>query len=136
MKHTISAKRRETLRQLLHTMREREVKDIEGQIGRELEVGLTQKFDAAMDVGDWGALDLAEGVDHKILEMRYRTYKEIADAFRRLESGAYGVCERCGKEVPLDRLTVEPFARYCVSCLSKMEAVEQAEKETNKPSNM
>jgi len=136
MKKTISAKRRETVLQLLHAAREREVKDIEGQLGRELDIGITRKIDAAMDAGDWAELDLAEGVDHKILEMRYRTYKEIADAFRRLESGAYGVCERCGKEIPLNRLTVEPFARYCVPCLSKMEEVEQAEKETGKPSNM
>jgi DnaK suppressor protein len=134
MKKKISAKRMETLHQLLHAMRETEVKDIEGQIGRELEVGLTQKIDVAMDTGDWAALDLAEGVDHKILEMRYRTYKEIADAFRRLESGTYGVCESCGEEVPLNRLTAEPFARYCIPCLTRMEALEQVEKETGKPS--
>jgi len=135
MKNTMPAKRLETLRQLLHAARESEVKEIEEQIGRELDVVTTRKIDAAMDVGDWASLDLAEGVDHKILEMRYRTYKEIADAFRRLESGTYGACERCGTEIPLNRLTVEPFARYCVPCLSKMEAVEQVEKKT-KPSTM
>jgi DnaK suppressor protein len=65
-------------------------------------------------------------VDYKILEMRYRTYKEIADAFRRLETGTFGICERCGKEIPLNRLRVEPFARYCVPCLNLIEEVEKA----------
>jgi len=136
MKKTMPAKRRETLRQLLHAMREREITDIEGQLGRDLDAGVTRKIDAAMDAGDWGALDLAEGVDHKILEMRYQTYKEIADAFRRLEAGTYGVCERCGAEIPFSRLRAEPFARYCAPCLSKMEAVERAEKGIGKPSTM
>jgi DnaK suppressor protein len=125
-------KRHEMLQQILHEMREKEVKDIEEQIGRELDTGLVRKIDVAMDEGDWAALDLAEGVDHKILEMRYQTYKEIADAFRRLESGTYGTCESCGEEIPLNRLKVKPFARYCVPCLTRIEELEQAEKETGK----
>jgi RNA polymerase-binding transcription factor len=128
MKAYISDTRRETLRQLLQGMREREVNEIEKQLGRELDIGMARKIDAAMDVGDWASLDLAEGVDHTILEMRYRTYKEIA--------GTYGVCESCGGEIPVDRLTAEPFARYCVPCLTRMEALERVEKEIGRPSTL
>ena len=136
MKKQMSAKRQETLHRLLHTLREQEVKEIEKQIGRELDAGLTQKIDAAMDVGDWASLDLAEGIDYKILEMRYHTYKEIADAFRRFESGTYGACENCGVEIPLNRLKAEPFARYCVSCSSKFEALDRVEKELGKSATL
>lgn len=136
MKKTMSAAQRETLQRLLHNMREKEVQEIEEQLGRELDVGMTRKIDAAMDVGDWASLDLAEGVDHAILEMRYRTYKEIADAFRRLEAGTYGVCESCSGEIPMNRLTAEPFARYCVPCLTRMEALERVEKEIGKSSTL
>jgi hypothetical protein len=65
MKKTLSDKRREVAHQLLHALRKREVKEIEGQLGRESDPSLTRKIDAAMDVGDWASLDLAEGVDHK-----------------------------------------------------------------------
>jgi DnaK suppressor protein len=136
MKKKISAKRQAMLHQLLHEMRGREVKDIEAQLGRELDIAMTLKIDVAMDTADWASLDLAEGVDYKILEMRYRTYKEIADAFRRLESGTYGVCESCSKEIPVNRLKAEPFARYCVPCLTRMEEQEEAEKETGKTYSM
>lgn len=132
----LSDKQLKTLQRTLHEMREREVKDIEDQIGRELDIGMTQKIDSAMDTADWASLDLAEGTDHKILEMRYRTYKEIADAFRRLETGTYGVCESCGEGIPISRLKVEPFARYCVSCLTRLEELEQVEKGTGKPSTL
>jgi DnaK suppressor protein len=116
----------ETLRHTLHEMREKVIADIEKQLGQELAPSVTRKIDIAMDDGDWASLNLGEGVDYKVLEMRYRTYKDIADAFRRLEAGTYGICERCGKEIPLNRLRVEPFARYCVPCLALIEEIEKA----------
>ncbi|TAK01182.1 MAG: TraR/DksA family transcriptional regulator [Candidatus Manganitrophaceae bacterium] len=125
MKKKPSIQRHETLEQILHRTRETVVADIEKQLGRELD---PRKIDVAMDTGDWAALELSEAVDHRILEMRYKTYKEIADAFRRLEAGTYGACERCGEEIPVERLTVEPFARYCVPCLNQIEALEEVEK--------
>lgn len=133
MKKKLSTQRQETLKQILHQFRESVIADIEKQLGQELD---PRKIDVEMDTGDWAAFELSEGIDHKILEMRYKTYKEIADAFRRLEAGTYGVCERCGEEIPVARLKVEPFTRYCVSCLNEIEALEEAEKKTGKLYNL
>lgn len=44
---------------------------------------------------------------------------EVDAALRRVESGDYGVCENCGRDIPLARLEARPFARYCVDCASK-----------------
>ncbi len=41
---------------------------------------------------------------------------DTAQALRRMAEGTYGSCERCAAEVPLERLTVLPHARFCVSC--------------------
>jgi DnaK suppressor protein len=41
---------------------------------------------------------------------------EIDAALARLDAGTYGICERCGRQIPLDRLEVRPIARTCVSC--------------------
>jgi DnaK suppressor protein len=46
---------------------------------------------------------------------------EIAEALKRLESGAYGVCELCEKPIMLERLEAVPFARLCVPCQSQLE---------------
>lgn len=133
MKKRMSTERQETLQRILHQAREKVVVDIEKQIGQELD---PRRIDVAMDTGDWASFELSEGVDYRLLEMRYKTYKEIADAFRRLETGTYGTCERCGEEIPVDRLKVEPFARYCVPCLTQIEALEAAERETGRPSSL
>lgn len=41
---------------------------------------------------------------------------ELTEARRRLEAGTYGICERCGAEIPTERLEIRPEARYCVVC--------------------
>lgn len=41
---------------------------------------------------------------------------EIDAALERLSAGSYGVCERCGAQIPTGRLEIRPTARTCVSC--------------------
>ena len=45
-----------------------------------------------------------------------RELDEVAEALRRLGSGAYGICESCGKAIPLPRLRAIPAARFCLVC--------------------
>jgi DnaK suppressor protein len=125
----ISAERRQQLRELLHRLREQTVQDVETQIGRRLSDAGERAVEVVMDMEDLASKDLGDGVDYALLQMRYRTYKDIAEAFRRFEEGTYGVCEGCGTHIPLPRLQAEPFARLCVSCQEKTEAVDQVERE-------
>lgn len=41
---------------------------------------------------------------------------QIDDALRRIDAGTYGVCERCGERIDLDRLEALPYARLCMDC--------------------
>lgn len=41
---------------------------------------------------------------------------ELTEATARIAAGAYGVCERCGRPIPDERLAVRPAARTCVGC--------------------
>ncbi len=42
--------------------------------------------------------------------------QNIIDALERIEKGAYGICEKCSKEIDLERLKVNPSAKTCISC--------------------
>lgn len=42
--------------------------------------------------------------------------EEIHGALGRLSEGSYGMCERCGRPIPFERLEVIPRARSCVAC--------------------
>ena len=50
---------------------------------------------------------------------------QIDDALERIENGAYGICEECGRRISEKRLHVMPFARYCVPCKDSIEKNEK-----------
>ena len=45
----------------------------------------------------------------------------VDEALQKLSKGRYGKCEECGEAIPVKRLEVVPFAKFCVACKSKME---------------
>lgn len=50
--------------------------------------------------------------------------RNIEEALLKFEEGEYGTCEECGDDIPLGRLKVMPFARYCVRCKSDIEKMQ------------
>ncbi len=49
------------------------------------------------------------------LELRL---KDIEDALEKIIKGVYGQCEKCNKEISLERLNANPEARTCINCAS------------------
>jgi DnaK suppressor protein len=63
------------------------------------------------------ARSLSEVDTHAALFDRAQERLNAIDAaISRLGAGVYGICARCGDEIPLARLEVIPFAQYCVDC--------------------
>ena len=46
--------------------------------------------------------------------------KLIDAALERLARGEFGICEECGESIPAKRLTVVPWATYCVHCQDRL----------------
>ena len=63
--------------------------------------------------GSMVSLDQAR--DAALLERTEQTLAELAAAQERLAAGSYGVCERCGRSIPRERLLARPEARLCVA---------------------
>lgn len=51
-------------------------------------------------------------IEHS-LEIRLR---DISLALEKIKNGTYGKCEKCGKDIPADRMEIYPEARFCVVC--------------------
>lgn len=47
-----------------------------------------------------------------------REIEEIDAALARLADGTYGVCVRCGRPIPIERMRARPTAVMCVPCAS------------------
>lgn len=43
----------------------------------------------------------------------------IESALRRIDAGGFGVCQICGKPIPLERLEALPWAQDCLECHAK-----------------
>jgi RNA polymerase-binding protein DksA len=51
------------------------------------------------------------------LERNERALLErVEHALERLDAGEYGQCERCGREIPFERLEALPYATFCITC--------------------
>jgi len=47
--------------------------------------------------------------------------EQIDAAIERIDTGRYGICARCGKEIAPERLEALPYAIYCITCQALVE---------------
>ena len=88
--------------------------------------GLTAGYSeiATSELPDW--VDLASASHERELSIILNgnnedTLDRIDEALRLIEEGTFGVCQECKKSISKERLTVVPFARFCVNCQEKRE---------------
>jgi len=62
----------------------------------------------------------SDDIDRKMIEalgsQELKRLKLIDSALTRIEQGKYGLCMKCGKRIPLDRLEAIPYALMCIDC--------------------
>jgi DnaK suppressor protein len=42
--------------------------------------------------------------------------KNIDAALEKIKTKKYGICENCGKQIPIERLKVSPESKFCLDC--------------------
>ena len=58
----------------------------------------------------------------KILAMEKQLTESLVKvnhAIEKYESGTYGICDQCGKEIQSGRLEALPYAAFCLECKAK-----------------
>ena len=53
-----------------------------------------------------------------------KTLEEIDLSLEKIKDKEYGICEMCEEPIPVERLKVKVFARYCISCREVIEKQE------------
>jgi RNA polymerase-binding protein DksA len=72
------------------------------------------------------AVDIAsDDIDRKMIEaigiQELKRLKQIESALTRIKQGKYGLCIKCAKRIPAERLQAIPFAMMCIECKSEEE---------------
>lgn len=58
----------------------------------------------------------SDNLDAVLHERAQTRLTAITAALRRIDTGAYGKCVRCGKRISFRRLSVMPEATLCITC--------------------
>jgi RNA polymerase-binding protein DksA len=62
----------------------------------------------------------SDDIDRKMIEalssQDLKRLKLIDSALTRIQQGKYGLCVKCGKRIPQDRLEAIPYALMCIDC--------------------
>ena len=62
----------------------------------------------------------SDDIDRKMIEalgsQELKRLKLIDSALTQIEQGKYGLCMKCSKKIPQDRLEAIPYALMCISC--------------------
>ena len=74
------------------------------------------QFDEESGEGDTLAVERERDL---ALSAQARAAIEMIDvAVAKIEAGTYGLCDKCGKQIPEERLEALPYAALCVTCKS------------------
>lgn len=74
---------------------------------------------------DRASSHMNQSMNLRIKSRESRLIKKIRNALERIEENVYGICESCGEEIGIKRLSARPVTTKCIVC---KETEEQQEK--------
>lgn len=106
----------DTRRGELLALRERVLGAAHDIVEGDVEDGELSSAAGDQHIADHASEMLDREVDVSLEENAEQIVYEIDRAVARIDAGSYGRCERCGQEIPEERLDAVPYATLCVTC--------------------
>jgi DnaK suppressor protein len=77
------------------------------------------------DLSDQATAEVDQNFLLRLKEREQKLLKKIDEALDRIETKTYGICERCGQEIPYKRLKARPVTTLCIECKTLQEQEEK-----------
>ena len=113
----VKAQEMENFKRKLLEMR----RELLGQVERSKIYSKEIGEDGIPDSGDVAAYSYSKEVLMGLGENERAKLRLVEEALAKIDEGVYGVCERCEGSIPVKRLDLLPFTRYCVQCQTELE---------------
>lgn len=84
--------------------------EVEEQVG--MDIGGSYDEDLADVAGDTFEREKGLALESTVQQM----LAQVEEALARIESGTYGICQRCGGSIDHARLRALPYAKLCIRC--------------------
>ncbi len=104
---------------------QKKLDDLLGEADKTLEE-MTDMDNHFPDPTDRASAESDRSFELRIRDRERKLIKKIDKALERIENGTYGICEDCGEEIGIKRLTARPVTTRCIECKSKQEKEEKA----------
>ena len=85
----------------------------------QLEVILGEKPDFGLGTGNAGTQTWEMNLTRR--EQTLNQIEKLHHALKRVNEGAYGICENCGKPINPERLEILPTTTLCAECAQQQE---------------
>ncbi len=89
-------------------------------------VGMTDTEETFPDPTDRATLESDRNFILRIRDRERKLIGKIREALQRIEDGNFGVCESCGDDISMERLTARPMTTLCIECKRREEATERS----------
>ena len=83
-------------------------------------------LEAFPDVSDQASAEVDQNFSMRIRERERKLLKKIDEALDRMNASIYGICTRCGGDIPYKRLKARPVTTLCIECKTTEEQDERA----------
>ncbi|HET8580482.1 MAG TPA: RNA polymerase-binding protein DksA [Nitrospiraceae bacterium] len=83
------------------------------------------ELEAFPDQSDQATAEVDQNFALRLKEREQKLLKKIDEALDRMETNTYGICERCGQEIPYKRLKARPVTTLCIECKTLQEQEER-----------
>ena len=119
------------LKELLFAKRKamiEEMKDLKPQFDTTLKESTGDLSSHSYHMADQGTDAMEREMAFMMSSKSGRLVYHIDEAIKRIESGSYGKCFTCDKQIGMARLNAVPHARFCIDC----KLAEEQKKSTRK----
>ncbi|MBI3815901.1 MAG: RNA polymerase-binding protein DksA [Nitrospinae bacterium] len=77
------------------------------------------------DSVDRSSMETDRNFTLRLRDRERKLLKKIDEALERIEDKTFGVCEKCGEDISVNRLKVRPVATLCIGCKEEQEKNEK-----------
>jgi len=92
-----------------------------GDVAKNFENSQSESKEPVADITDDATRSYTNQLMTNLGEQDWEKLKQVDEALEKIKDGSYGTCSTCEQSIPEARLDVQPFAKFCVECLSKKE---------------
>jgi DnaK suppressor protein len=88
--------------------------------------GMTVPKENFPDPTDRATLESDRNFMLRIRDREHKLIKKIKKALLRIEEGTFGICDKCGEDISIERMNARPVTTQCIDCKTNEEARENA----------